>query len=131
VVHCFNLAVRSNPALKKRAEKRVAMQSLVTERIIRVNEKVELKFKLTDPVTGKAHENLTDVRIVAFLAPGVWQRREMATASGDGIYTLTTTPPEAGIYYVFVECPSLGLLLNEQRPVILQAVGAEVSKESP
>ena len=131
VVHCFNLAVRGNPALKKRAVKRVAIQSLVTDRVIRVNEKVELKFQLTDPATGKVLENLTDVRIVAFLAPGVWQRREMATTTGAGIYTFTTTPPEAGIYYVFVECPSLGLLLNEQRPVILQAVGAEVVKESP
>lgn len=133
VVHCFNLAVRSNPAQKKRAVKRVAIQSLVTDPVIRVNEKVDLKFKLTDPATGKAIENLTDVRIVAFLAPGVWQRREMATTTGNGIYTLTATAPEAGIYYVFVECPSLGLLLNEQRPVILQAVVAEVVvvKESP
>jgi len=131
VVHCFNLAVRSNPELKKSAAKRVAIQSLVTEPVIRVNEPVQIQFKLTDPVTGKAHENLTDVRIVAFLAPGVWQRREMATASAGGVYTLTATAPEAGIYYVFVECPSLGLRLNEQRPVILQAIGAQVSKESP
>jgi hypothetical protein len=131
VVHCFSLAVRSNPALKKLAVHRVNVQSLMAAPIIQVNEPVELKFKLTDPATGKAHANLTDVRIVAFLAPGVWQRREMATASGDGVYTLTASVPEPGIYYVFVESPSLGLRLNAQRPVILQAVGAEVSKGSP
>ncbi len=127
VVHCFNLAVRSNPALKKRAATRVSVQSLVTDLVIRVNEPVELKFRLTNPVTGKAHENLRDVRVLAFLAPGVWQKRELATDLGNGIYTLTASAPEAGVYYVFVESPSLGLRLNEQRPVILQAIAAEDS----
>ena len=131
VVHCFNLAVRSNPALKKAAERRVYVEPLVTKRIIGVNETVELKFKLTNPATGKAHENLTDVRILAFLAPGVWQKRDTARAAGNGIYTLSASVPQAGIYYFFVECPSLGLLLNSQRPLILQAVDAETGKESP
>jgi YVTN family beta-propeller protein len=131
VVHCFNLAVRGNPALKKSAARRVSIRSLMTAPVIRVNEPVELKFKLTDPATGKGHENLTDVRILAFLAPGVWQRREIAHADGDGTYTLTSSFPKTGVYYVFVEVPSLGLRLNEQRPVILQAIGADVPKESP
>jgi len=140
VVHCFNLAVRSNPALKKAIVRRTTVQSLMSELVIPVNQPVELKFRLTDLETGKAHENLSDVRVVAFLAPGVWQQRETAKALGDGIYTLTTTPPEAGVYYIFVESPSLGLRLNEQRPVILQAISAEDStavsaevskKESP
>ncbi len=131
VVHCFNLAVRVNPALKKSAARRVSVKPLMTDLVIRANEPVALKFKLTDSETGKAHENLKDVRIVAFLAPGIWQRREMATAAAGGIYTLTTVPPEPGIYYVFVESVSLGLRLNEQRPLILQAVGIEIPKESP
>jgi hypothetical protein len=131
VVHCFNLAVRSNPAMKKVAARRVYVQPLMTKLIIGVNEPVELKFKLTNPATGKAHENLTDVRILAFLAPGVWQKRETARAAGNGIYTLSASVPQAGIYYFFVECPSLGLLLNSQRPLILQAVDAETGKESP
>ncbi len=131
VVHCFNLTVRDNPALKKLAERRVNLQPLMAARVIQVGEPVELKFKLTDPATGKAHENLSDVRVLAFLAPGVWQKREIARASSDGIYTLTASVPQPGIYYVFVECPSLGLRLNAQRPVILQAVVAEARKESP
>ena len=132
VVHCFNLSVRSNPELKKLvAERRVEVEPLFKPATIHVNQPVELKFKLTNPSTGKAHENLKDVRVLAFLAPGVWQKREMAHADGNGVYSLTATFSEPGIYYVFVECPSLGLRLNAHRAVILQAVTAEARKESP
>jgi hypothetical protein len=132
VVHCFSLAVRSNPALRKLvAERRVTVQPLVGSRTIQVGEPVELKFKLTNPATGKPHENLSDVRILTMLAPGVWQKREIAHGAGDGMYSITATVPQPGVYYVFVECPSLGLRLNAQRPVILQAVDPESGKESP
>jgi YVTN family beta-propeller protein len=131
VVHCFNLTVRDNPALKKLAAKTVTVQPLLVSRTVRAGEPIELKFKLTDPATGNAHENLSDVRVLAFLAPGVWQKREIAIDAGAGIYSLTASLPEPGIYYVFVESPSLGLRLNAQRPVILQALGAEARKESP
>ncbi len=67
---------------------------------------------------------------LAFLAPGVWQRREFARPAGGGIYSVTASVPQPGIYYVFVECPSLGLRLNALRPVILSAVPAEGRKDS-
>ena len=131
VVHCFKLAVRSNPALKKLAERVVAVEPLFKPATVHVDQPLELKFKLTNPSTGKAHENLKDVRILTFLAPGGWQKRDTAQARGDGVYSLTAALPEPGIYYVFVECPSLGLRLNTGRPVILRAVNAEAIKESP
>ena len=122
VLHCFSLNVRSNPALKKLiAERRVAVEPLFKPATIAVNTPVELKFKLTNPGTGQPHQDLKDVRILAMVAPGVWQKRDFARAAGDGVYTLTTSIPQAGMVYVFVECPSLGLKLNATRPVILQA----------
>jgi hypothetical protein len=131
VVHCFNLTVRDNPALKRLSAKAVTVQPLLVSRTVRAGEPVELKFKLTDPGTGTAHENLSDVSVLAFLAPGVWQKRQNASDAGAGIYSLTASLPKPGLYYVFVESPSLGLRLNAQRPVILQALGAEARKESP
>lgn len=132
VVHCFNLSVRSNPALKKlAADHRVRVEPLVASRTVHVNEPVELKFKLTDPATGKTRDNLNDVRILTMLAPGVWQKRQVAKDEGGGTYGITTALAEPGIYYVFIECSSIGLRLNAQFPVILQAVAAEARKESP
>lgn len=131
VMHCFSLAVRSNPALARRAaERQVAVQPLVASRTVRVGEPVELKFRLTNPVTGKTHDSLSDVRVLTMLAPGVRQVREIARPAGDGVYSISAAAPEPGIYYVFVECPSLGLRLNAQRPVILRAVRDEAGKES-
>jgi Uncharacterized conserved protein len=132
VVHCFNLSVRSNPALKKFiAERRVLAEALLKPATIEVNKPVEMKFRLINPGTGKPHENLKDVRILAMVAPGIWQKREIAHPAGDGVYSVTASIPQAGMVYVFVECPSLGLKLNATRPVILQAIVAEARKESP
>ena len=132
VVHCFSLAVRSNPELKKMtAERAVEVQPVIASLTIRANEPVELKFKLTNPNTGKTHDDLKDVRILTFLAPGVWQKRAFAEARGGGIYSITSTVPQPGVYYVFLECPSLGLRLNKLRPVILEATTAERGKDSP
>ena len=132
VVHCFSLNVRSNPALKKLiAERKVAVEPLFKPSTIQVNHPVELRFKLTNPVTGKTHDDVQDLRVLTFLAPGVWQERAFAHPVGGGIYSVTATVPQAGIYYVFVECPSLGLKLNALRPVMLSAVVAEGRKESP
>jgi len=132
VVHCFNLSVRSNPELKKLiVERKVAVQPLFKPSTIHVNEPVELKFKLTNPVTGKTHDAVKDFRILTLLAPGVWQERKFAQPLGDGIYSVTATVPQPGIYYVFVECPSLGLRLNAIRGVMLSAVANEERKESP
>jgi DNA-binding beta-propeller fold protein YncE len=132
VVHCFNLSVRGNPALKKLiAERKVVVQPLFKPSTIHVNEPVELKFKLTNPVTGKTHDAVKDFRVLTFLAPGVWQERQFARPLGDGVYSVTATVPQPGIYYVFVECPSLGLRLNALRAVMLSAVAADARKESP
>lgn len=137
VVHCFNLGVRSNPELKKIAARRaVDVEPVIASRIVRVDEPVELAFKLTNPNSGKTHDDLSDVRILAFLAPGIWQKRELARPRGGGIYSIITTVPQPGVYFVFLECPTLGLRLNQLRPVILQAVEPAAvrtadGKESP
>jgi len=132
VLNCFNLSVRSNPALKKMADAHaVEVEPLLKPSTVQVNAPVEMKFRLTNPNTGKAHTDLKDVRILTFLAPGTWQSRQIAHTTGDGVYSVTTSLPQTGIYYVFLECPSLGLGLNSRRPVILQAVGPEVRKEAP
>ena len=83
-----------------------------------------MQFRLTNPGTKRPHRNLKDVRALAFLAPGIWQKRVAAEASGGRrSYRVKLTVPEAGIYYVFLESDSLQLKLNASRPLIFEAVG--------
>jgi hypothetical protein len=66
--------------------------------------------------------NLDDVGVLVFLAPGVWQQRAWAKAVGDGVYEMSFVPPQAGVYYVYFQCPSLGVEFNKIMPLTLQAI---------
>jgi hypothetical protein len=66
-----------------------------------------------DTVTGKPRSNLHDVGVLAFLAPGIWQQRAWATPAANGVYEMNFVPPQAGVYYVFFQCPSLGVQFNQ------------------
>jgi YVTN family beta-propeller protein len=68
----------------------------------------QLKFRITDSVTGKPITGLKDVLALTF-AVGVWQDRRFAEHVGEGVYSLTISPPAPGIYNVYLSCASLRL----------------------
>jgi hypothetical protein len=57
-----------------------------------------------------------------FLAPGIWQQRDLAKAVGDGVYETNFVPPSAGVYYVFFESAQLGVQYNQSTPLTIQAI---------
>jgi len=57
-----------------------------------------------------------------FLAPGIWQQRDLAKAAADGVYEMTFVPPEAGVYYIFFQIPALEYQFNQSTPLTLQVV---------
>jgi hypothetical protein len=59
--------------------------------------------------------------VLFFLAPGVWQKREFAQSVGEGVYELTLTAPESGVYMVFVESQSRGVGFRQLPYLTLQA----------
>jgi hypothetical protein len=75
-----------------------------------------------DAKTGTPKTNLQDVMVLAFLAPGIWQQREVAKPAADGVYEMNFVPPQAGVYYIFFQSPSLGLQYNQSTPLTLQVV---------
>jgi len=121
IVHCFNAPVMSNPALKKKGEVALQIESLIKERRIRARETVRLQFKLTDRKTNQPKVGLKDVGVLTFLSPGIWQKRQWANPVGEGIYEITFVPPEPGVYFIFFECPSLLVRYNQLPHLILQA----------
>ncbi len=126
IVHCFEVAIDPNPEMAKRREgPTVSVEPLSNNRTMRAGEPFRFQIKLINLTTKEPKTGLTDVKVLAFLAPGIWQKRWMARSIGGGIYEIEFTPPQTGIYYVFLESPSTGLTFSNSRPFILEAKGAE------
>jgi hypothetical protein len=88
----------------------------------RVGETLKVRVKVTDVVSGEARADLQDLGVLVFLAPGIWQNRAPAKSIGSGIYEMSFVPPEAGVYYVYFQCPSLSVQYNKIPPFTLQVV---------
>ena len=86
----------------------------------RAGESYKIRFRLTDTATGRPKDGLEDVRVLFFLAPGVWQTREFAAPAGGGVYELEVKVPEDGVYMVFVESLSQGVNFRQLPFLTLQ-----------
>jgi len=124
LVQCFPLTVAADPVLAAARRPPIGVEALATggaEGKIGSGEETAVRFKLTDPVTGAPRTGLKDVRILTFLAPGIWQQRQLAAETGAGIYEMSFKPPQAGVYYVFVEVGSAGLPFQKSPYLVLTA----------
>lgn len=121
VINCFNLTVAENPALPKKTDSAIRIDPLAKEALAQVGEKFTLRFRLVEAKTGTPKLNLEDVRVLVFLAPGIWQQRELAKSEGDGVYETSFVPPKPGVYYVFVQSATLGLEFNHATPLTISA----------
>jgi YVTN family beta-propeller protein len=122
VINCFEMTVADNPALPKKVETSVKIEPLLKEALAKVGEKFTLRFKVLDEKSGTPKLNVPDVTVLVFLAPGIWQQRETAKPSANGVYEMNFVPPQPGVYYVFFESPSLELQFNQSSPLTLQVV---------
>jgi hypothetical protein len=60
--------------------------------------------------------------VLTFLAPGTWQRRDIAKPVGNGEYEVNLNIPETGVYMVFVESGSMGVRYRDLPQLVLHAV---------
>jgi YVTN family beta-propeller protein len=122
VVHCFEVAVASNPEMAGQNNTvPLIIEPVIKDRILLVDEPARLQFKLIDARTRKLRNGLTDLQALTFLAPGTWQKRQFARQTGDGIYEIEFVPPEPGVYYIYLGSASAGLKLNNPQFLILEA----------
>ncbi|MBL8298087.1 MAG: YncE family protein [Rhodanobacteraceae bacterium] len=84
-----------------------------------VGQPAQLRFALLD--ADGARRESTDLQALALLAPGTWQRRSAPAARGDGSYELAFTPPQPGLYYVWIESNTLGLARRHRQFLIYEA----------
>lgn len=121
VSHCFNLTAESNPLLKEEKPVALSIEHQVKEKELKVSQDFTFRFKLVDTATGHPKSDLKDVQVLTFLSPGVWQRRDIAKPVGDGIYELKINVPEAGVYMLFVESPSMRVRYTDLPYLMLHA----------
>jgi YVTN family beta-propeller protein len=122
VVNCFNLKVVDDPNQPKATQVSMKIEPLWKEVTIKAGSNFNLRFKATVSGTGEPDQKLEDVGVLVFLAPGIWQHREVAKPLGGGVYELNFVPPQPGIYYIYFQCPSLEIHYNQIRPVTIEAV---------
>jgi YVTN family beta-propeller protein len=122
VIHCFDFTVAESPEVAAlQTQESVAVEVQVPDEEVEVGRPVELTIRVTDLASDRGKEGLKDVRVLTFLAPGVWQQRQLARAAGDGRYRVDFTPPQPGVYYVFVEIASEKIGFNESPSAVLRA----------
>jgi hypothetical protein len=117
-IKCWELTVEPDPSAAKSPSATLELQSMVDESAIRPGAAFNLRFRIIDAGGKTPRGGAKDVSVRIFRAPGVWHRRMVALPGEDGSYGATLTLPEAGVYYVNAESPSLGLSLTSE-PIIL------------
>ena len=109
VSHCFDISADPNAALKEKPQIALRIEHQVNELKLPVGRDFTFRFKLIDTATGNPKSDLQDVRVLTFLSPGTWQRRDIAKSVGDGVYELKINVPQTGVYMLFVESSSMGV----------------------
>jgi YVTN family beta-propeller protein len=139
ITHCFDASAKPNPASDNTAHQAaIKVEYLIKDRSIRVGEPLKLRFKFTDANTGQPKDDLKDVRVLTFLSPGIWQKRDFAHPVGAGVYELDINVPETGFYMIFVgsqklgvgfrDLPYLGLMATDATPTT-NAAGKPVEEK--
>ncbi|MBA3495457.1 MAG: cytochrome D1 [Gammaproteobacteria bacterium] len=121
LVNCFSLTIAENSDLPKQQAVPIKVTLLPSDTAVRVGKDYKARFKVTDSATDQPKADLKDMGVLVFLAPGIWQRREWAKPMGHGVYEMSFVPPQPGVYYVFFQCPSLNVKLNQIQTVTLTA----------
>ncbi len=118
---CFPLKLAENPVLAQARKPPLNVEPQSAKSVVNVGEDVTVRFKLSNPADGAPRTGLEDVRVLTFLSPGIWQQRHWAPEVADGLYEIHFTPPEAGVYFVFVEVASAGLPVQKSPFLVLTA----------
>jgi hypothetical protein len=121
ISHCFETTADTNPLLKEERPVALRIDYGAKSKELPVGQNVSLRFKLTETKTNKAKDDLKDVQVLTFLAPGTWQRRDIAKPLGDGNYEINLNVPETGVYMVFVESTSMGVRYRDLPYLTLHA----------
>ncbi|HVG29428.1 MAG TPA: cytochrome D1 domain-containing protein [Pyrinomonadaceae bacterium] len=131
ITNCFSAEAAFNPAVAHEREIPLRVEYLDRGKPLRVGGDNKLRFRLTDPATGKPKDGLTDVNVMMYLAPGLWQKRAFAQSVGAGVYELKIDVPQAGTYVFSVGSRSQGVDFRQLPNLMLEATEATATTAAP
>jgi YVTN family beta-propeller protein len=124
IVDGFELAVAPNPALEaERNAPKVVIAPLVPAMPATGDPTATFKFRVTDKQTSKPVAGLRDL-VIMIMTPGNWHERQVAKEEGDGVYSVTVTPPHPGVYYAHAQCLSLNVQFGSPNYPVLRIAPA-------
>ena len=110
LVNCFQLEVGPSPDGEgERSGVALAVEAMFKDARVKKAEAVPLKFKIVDSVTKQPLPGLKDVTVLVFQPPGIWQQRQIAKETGEGVYEVSQVFPHAGLFNVMLSVPSRGV----------------------
>ncbi len=121
IAHCFNFTLSANPAYRSQRTVAIKIEPQIREQTAYTGEKYQLRFKVMDAQTHQPRSELKDIGVLTFLAPGIWQQRDVAKPLGNGLYEINFVPPQAGVYYIYFNSRSLGIDFNQLPRLTIQA----------
>lgn len=125
-VHCFSAKVEPNPK-SQAAAAAMAVEYQVADRRVPAGSSTKVKFKLTEPATGKPRENVTDVTVMYYGLDGRGRTVVPARPLGKGLYEADVKVERVTTYYVFVGSRSLRLNYTDLPFLSLMGTPAPVS----
>ena len=137
LVHCFDLEIAAPQAppgapVARQVKVEPLFDALPGKRLA-AGRPETLRLRLTDRATGQPITGTTDLHVLLLPTGGNWNLRRTATPlPGEvGLYEVTLHVPSGGLYYLYVESPSLGLKLQDTPPWSLPAArqGPEATKK--
>ena len=122
LVTCFPVAVKENPALLARKRGMpVHIEHLTSERVVAAGAPAKLAFRLRDHGTDQPRGGLDDAMVLIVGAGRSWFTRQPLAPADGGRYETEFVPPAAGVYYVYVGAPSIGLRTSNPLFLTLEA----------
>jgi len=125
VYHCFAANIAPDPRLAKQSAQPVTVDYLFDNKEVAVGKPVSIKVKLSHPDSERVKDGVTDLQVLIFRVPGLEQQRMLAKPLGNSIYQVDITPPESGVYQVFVQSASLNFTFEQQPMLTFRAIKPE------
>jgi len=124
IVDGFELAVAPNPKLEaEQNAPKVVITPLVPTMPIKAGGTATFRFRVTDKKSNKPVAALRDM-VIMIMTAGNWHERQVAKEEGDGVYTVTVTPPGPGVYYAHAQCLSLNVQFGSANYPVLRIAPA-------
>lgn len=112
---CFQMSVGESPNKDgELASTAIQIEPLFKGAQFKPGEAVKIRFKIIDSATQKPVLKLGDVRVLAFEPPGIWQQRQWAKDTGNGVYEIEQVFPHDGIFNLMIEVSSRGIDFSSQ-----------------